>query len=326
MKKLILLFIAMLCSWSIYAWERETIWPKGKMPHRQDHQIAAMTDEAGLSRDEKNELSRRVNMKAIMYNPARIRKVCEHIAKHFKEKIEPNGYKGQVVVYDRECCLMYKAVLDELLGEDATTIVMDTNNDKEDRYKKYRRDRDQESKVLDYFRDPHSPLKLVIVTAKLLTGFDAPPCTYLYIDKVEGLAPGLYRFLAVEHALLPVRLGEDVKEWLQPGFNKLNMYRASAVTFIWAAVLERMEYYFGGRALQYLYLDAGHVCQNLYLAAYTIDTGVCAIGHFNDEEINQLLGLDGENEFVLCSPCRQSKIEGGKYLWGRITRFQYLHL
>ncbi|MDY4845554.1 MAG: alpha/beta hydrolase [Parabacteroides sp.] len=47
MKKLILLFIAMLCSWSIYAWERETIWPKGKMPHRQDHQIAAMTDEAG---------------------------------------------------------------------------------------------------------------------------------------------------------------------------------------------------------------------------------------------------------------------------------------
>lgn len=148
-----------------------------------DREFDAMTDEAGLSRDEKNELSRRVNMKAIMYNPARIRKVCEHIAKHFKEKIEPNGYKGQVVVYDRECCLMYKAVLDELLGEDATTIVMDTNNDKEDRYKKYRRDRDQESKVLDYFRDPHSPLKLVIVTAKLLTGFDAPILQVMYLDK-----------------------------------------------------------------------------------------------------------------------------------------------
>ncbi|MBR1596540.1 MAG: HsdR family type I site-specific deoxyribonuclease, partial [Phocaeicola sp.] len=148
-----------------------------------DREFDAMTDEAGLSRDEKNELSRRVNMKAIMYNPARIRKVCEHIAKHFKEKIEPNGYKGQVVVYDRECCLMYKAVLDELLGEDATTIVMDTNNDKEDRYKKYRRDRDQESKVLDYFRDPHSPLKLVIATAKLLTGFDAPILQAMYLDK-----------------------------------------------------------------------------------------------------------------------------------------------
>ena len=56
-----------------------------------DHEFETMTNEAGLSKDETNELSRRVNMKAIMYNPARIRKVCEHIAKHFKEKIEPNG-------------------------------------------------------------------------------------------------------------------------------------------------------------------------------------------------------------------------------------------
>lgn len=148
-----------------------------------DIEFDAMTEEAGLTKEEKNELSRRVNMKAIMYNPSRIRKVCEHIARHYKEKIEPNGYKGQVVVYDRECCLKYKEILDELLGEEATTIVMDTNNDKEDRYKKYRRDRDQEAKVLDYFRDPHSPLKLVIVTSKLLTGFDAPILQVMYLDK-----------------------------------------------------------------------------------------------------------------------------------------------
>lgn len=148
-----------------------------------DIEFDAMTEEAGLTKEEKNELSRRVNMKAIMYNPSRIRKVCEHIAKHYKEKIEPNGYKGQVVVYDRECCLKYKEILDELLGEEATTIVMDTNNDKEDRYKKYRRDRDQEAKVLDYFRDAHSPLKLVIVTSKLLTGFDAPILQVMYLDK-----------------------------------------------------------------------------------------------------------------------------------------------
>lgn len=137
----------------------------------------------GMSEAERAELSARVNMKAIMYNPARIRKVCEHIAKHFREKIEPNGYKGQVVCYDRECCLMYKKVLDELLGPDATTIVMDTNNDKEDRYKAFRRDRDAEAKLLDYFRDPNSPLKLVIVTAKLLTGFDAPILQAMYLDK-----------------------------------------------------------------------------------------------------------------------------------------------
>ncbi len=136
-----------------------------------------------LSEEDKAELSRRVNMKAIMYDRKRIRKVCEHIAKHYTEKIEPNGYKGQVVVYDRECCLMYKEELDTLLGPEATTIVMDTNNDKADRYKAYRRDRDEEAKLLDYYRDPKTPLKLVIVTAKLLTGFDAPILQVMYLDK-----------------------------------------------------------------------------------------------------------------------------------------------
>lgn len=146
-----------------------------------DRAFEAMTE--GLTDAERAELSSKVNMKAIMYNPARIRKVCEHIAKHYREKIEPNGYKGQVVVYDRECCLMYKKVLDELMGPDATTIVMDTNNDKEDRYKEFRRDKDGEAKVLDYFREPTSPLKLVIVTSKLLTGFDAPILQVMYLDK-----------------------------------------------------------------------------------------------------------------------------------------------
>lgn len=146
-----------------------------------DRAFAALTE--GLTDAERAELSQKVNMKAIMYNPARIRKVCEHIAKHYREKIEPNGYKGQVVVYDRECCLMYKKELDKLLGPDATTIVMDTNNDKEDRYKDFRRDRDAEAKLLDYFREPTSPLKLVIVTSKLLTGFDAPILQAMYLDK-----------------------------------------------------------------------------------------------------------------------------------------------
>ncbi len=148
---------------------------------RINEEFEKMTED--LNEEDKNELSRRVNMKAIMYDRKRIRKVCEHIAKHYKEKIEPNGYKGQVVVYDRECCLMYKEELDDLLGPEATTIVMDTNNDKADRYKAYRRDRDEEAKLLDYFRDPKSPLKLVIVTAKLLTGFDAPILQAMYLDK-----------------------------------------------------------------------------------------------------------------------------------------------
>lgn len=136
-----------------------------------------------LTNDERTELAKRVKMEAIMKSPDRIQKVCEHIAKHFSEKIEPNGFKGQVVCYDRECCLLYKKQLDKLLGEDATTIVMDTNNDKEGRYKDYRRDRDAEGKLLDFFREPNSELKLVIVTSKLLTGFDAPVLQVMYLDK-----------------------------------------------------------------------------------------------------------------------------------------------
>lgn len=146
-----------------------------------DEEFDALTD--SLSEADRAELSKRVNMKAIMYDKKRIRKVCEHIANHFQTKIEPNGYKGQVVCYDRECCLLYKEELDKIMGPDATTIVMDTNNDKDDRYKAYRRDRDAEGKVLDRFRDPKDPLKLVIVTSKLLTGFDAPILQVMYLDK-----------------------------------------------------------------------------------------------------------------------------------------------
>lgn len=137
----------------------------------------------GFSDVDKSELSKNVTMRAIMYNRKRIKKVCEHIVNHYKRKIEPNNYKAQIVVYDRECCLMYKEELDKLLPEEASTIVMHTNNDKEDRYKKYRRNRDQEAKVLDQFRDKDHPLKFVIVTAKLLTGFDAPVLQVMYLDK-----------------------------------------------------------------------------------------------------------------------------------------------
>lgn len=146
-----------------------------------DREFDVLTE--NLSEAQRAELSSRVNMQAIMYDPKRIHKVCAHIARHFTEKVKPNGYKGQVVVYDRECCLKYKEELDKLLGTKASTIVMDTNDDKQDKYKMYRRTKDEEAKVLDRFRDPHDPLQLVIVTSKLLTGFDAPILQVMYLDK-----------------------------------------------------------------------------------------------------------------------------------------------
>jgi type I restriction enzyme, R subunit len=85
-----------------------------------------------------------------------------------------------VVVFDRECCVLYKQVMDELIGPEASAIVMHTSGSE---YKEHARDKDAEEKLLDRFRDPADPLKFVIVTSKLLTGFDAPILQVMYLDK-----------------------------------------------------------------------------------------------------------------------------------------------
>ena len=148
-----------------------------------DEAFIAIADQAGLTEEERSNVAQRVRMAAIMKDPERIKAVCAHIAEHFMTNVNPNGFKAQVVCYDRECCVLYKKELDKLLGEATSTIVMDTNNDKADEYKQWRRSRDEEAKVLDDFRDPKNPLQIVIVTSKLLTGFDAPILQVMYLDK-----------------------------------------------------------------------------------------------------------------------------------------------
>ena len=148
-----------------------------------DEAFKAIADQAGLTEEERSNVAQRVRMAAIMKDPERIKAVCAHIAEHFMTNVNPHGFKAQVVCYDRECCVLYKKELDKLLGEATSTIVMDTNNDKADEYKQWRRSRDEEAKVLDDFRDPKNPLQIVIVTSKLLTGFDAPILQVMYLDK-----------------------------------------------------------------------------------------------------------------------------------------------
>ena len=148
-----------------------------------DEAFKEIADQAGLTEEERSNVAQRVRMAAIMKDPERIKAVCAHIAEHFMTNVNPNGFKAQVVCYDRECCVLYKKELDKLLGEATSTIVMDTNNDKADEYKQWRRSRDEEAKVLDDFRDPKNPLQIVIVTSKLLTGFDAPILQVMYLDK-----------------------------------------------------------------------------------------------------------------------------------------------
>ncbi|EIH9862048.1 type I restriction endonuclease subunit R [Klebsiella quasipneumoniae subsp. similipneumoniae] len=141
----------------------------------------------GLSDLDKDNLAKTAaKMAVLVKTPERIRKVCEDIVEHFQTKVEPNGFKGQIVTFDRESCLLFKAELDKLLPPEATDIVMSVQAaDKKEHpeYAPYDRSRDEEERLLDRFLDPADPLKLIIVTAKLLTGFDAPILQAMYLDK-----------------------------------------------------------------------------------------------------------------------------------------------
>ena len=141
-----------------------------------------LTDE--IDEEQRQQLIRRTSVEAFFTSDARIQEVCRYIVKHFRESIEPTGMKAQVVVYNRECCVKYKKAIDALLGrDDETVVVMHTEGDKADEYKEYQLSRDEQKRVLDQYRDPLSPLKFVIVTSKLLTGFDAPILQCMYLDK-----------------------------------------------------------------------------------------------------------------------------------------------
>ena len=137
-----------------------------------------------LSEQDRDDLAKRAaKMAVLVKNPERIRAVVQHMVTHYQTRVEPNGFKAQVVVFDRECCVLYKQVMDGLIGPEASAVVMHTNSGDPPAWKQHALDKDAEEKLLDRFRDPADPLKFVIVTSKLLTGFDAPILQVMYLDK-----------------------------------------------------------------------------------------------------------------------------------------------
>jgi SagB-type dehydrogenase family enzyme len=123
--------------------------------------------------------------------------------------------------------------------------------------------------------------------------------TFLLVNNVATLRPGLYRFLATQHKLIAANLTANVADMVVEGCLGQAFVKQCAVTFIWVAVPYRMNWRYGERGYRYLHLDAGHVCQNLYLAAEAVHCGVCAIAAFEDDTMNRILGVDGEDQFVI---------------------------
>jgi SagB-type dehydrogenase family enzyme len=122
--------------------------------------------------------------------------------------------------------------------------------------------------------------------------------TYISANNVEGLEKGLYHYNIEEHALEELRLGDFGAELAQAALGQVMLAKAPVI-FIWTAVFERSKWKYRQRAYRYVYLDAGHIGQNLALSATSIGLGSCQIGAFFDEEVNRVLDVDGTAESAI---------------------------
>jgi type I restriction enzyme, R subunit len=150
-----------------------------------DEGFEAIAAQEGLSETDKALLSQRAgHFSRLVKAPGRLAAITADIAAHFQEHIQPNGFKALIVCFDREACVLYKDALDQLLPEESSAVVMTlAPGDPPGWKKRFERDRDDEEALLDRFRDPDDPLEILIVTARLLTGFDAPILQAMYLDK-----------------------------------------------------------------------------------------------------------------------------------------------
>ena len=123
--------------------------------------------------------------------------------------------------------------------------------------------------------------------------------TYLCVLNIRGLDPGIYRYLPLEHQLLFEFTEEDLRRKIVRAALGQPYPGEAAVTFIWTAIPYRMEWRYGIAAHKVIAIDAGHVCQNLYLACEAIGVGTCAIAAYDQEGMDRLLRLDGDEEATI---------------------------
>jgi SagB-type dehydrogenase family enzyme len=123
--------------------------------------------------------------------------------------------------------------------------------------------------------------------------------TYLAIGNVSGLSKGLYRYLPMENSLKLLEKEDSITRDVARSCFSQGFIAECAVVFIWTAVPYRMEWRYGPAAHKVIALDAGHVCQNLYLASESIGCGTCAIGAYDQDLMDDLLSVDGDEEFTI---------------------------
>jgi len=122
---------------------------------------------------------------------------------------------------------------------------------------------------------------------------------YLMINRVVGIKPGLYHYHPIKHMLVRLERDEDIANQVHEAAMGQEMVAKSAVTFIVSAIPERTSWRYSQRSYRYFYLDAGHVGQNISLACEAIGAGACMIGAYQDEAMDEVIGVDGKDEFVI---------------------------
>ncbi len=123
--------------------------------------------------------------------------------------------------------------------------------------------------------------------------------TYLFVMRVEGIQQGMYRYLPVSNELLFVCEVENMEMRLARACLGQSFVAKGAATFVWTTIPYRMEWRYSLAAHRVILIDAGHVCQNLYLACEAIDAGTCAVGAYDQELLDKLLNIDGIDEFSI---------------------------
>ncbi len=119
--------------------------------------------------------------------------------------------------------------------------------------------------------------------------------SYLIVNRVETLSPGLYHFNVLRNSMELLGKEHAASALCRAALGQIMIIEGAAV-FIWTAVIARSKWKYGERAYRYIYMDAGHIGENLYLAAVALNLGCCTIGAFFDDEVNEIIGVDGVKE------------------------------
>ena len=150
-----------------------------------EKEFFALSESEGVNDGEELDkvLSKCTTLKEFLKGEKRIEKITSFIAEHFVKNIEPLGFKAFIVAVDREACALYKKYLDKLISPDLSEVVISQTNKDDLELKKYHFDDDKQKIILKEFIDKNKKPKILIVTSKLLTGFDAPILYGIYLDK-----------------------------------------------------------------------------------------------------------------------------------------------